>query len=341
MSLAILTLQANRLFFWPSITPKPLILSGGNWFMKHYASSVLEITLLLQSKPSLKTSKHAWLTRVSLPTSFFLERGVQQRCCPSPTLFILAVELLAIMVCNSVEVRGLNINGLNLKLSQYADDATFFLADFPSMSHLFQLLREFALFSGLSINTHKSHLLLFPPASYEGVQMVDRVKILGVTFAKEMSSEDQYRFNFEPNNLKIKAICAVWIHRNLSMEGKVTLSNSLMISLLQFQCASTITPIRAIQEFKKFQTIQQNLSTRTLSNSNSQELYPNQDGKKNFKGMPWLQRKNGETFINHPIPVPEIQNSKCSNISSPVTSIWKTSVSNSLIHRTFVMKQMI
>lgn len=80
---------------------------------------------------------------------FYPERGVRQGCCSSPSLFVLAVELLAILVRNSLEIKGLSINGFNIKLSQYAV-MRLFLKDFRLMSHLLQLIKEFATFSGLS-----------------------------------------------------------------------------------------------------------------------------------------------------------------------------------------------
>lgn len=55
-----------------------------------------------------------------------------------------------------------------------------------------------------------------------------------------MSPEDQYRYHFVPKLLKLKGICNTWIHRNLSMRGKVTLINSLMVSLVQFIQPNTI-----------------------------------------------------------------------------------------------------
>lgn len=187
---------------------------------------------------------------------FTPERGVRQGCCASPSLFTLTVELLAIMVRRSLHIRGIRVAESSYKISQYADDATFFLQDFESTEALIHLLERFTQFSGLAINFRKSHLLLLgnhrhPPTEFQGITVVDHVKILGLTFKRNISDQDQYSFNFEPSLKKINKVCQSWANRDMSLKGKATLIKSLMVSLLQYQCTCTTTPIRVIQEFKK------------------------------------------------------------------------------------------
>lgn len=187
------------------------------------------------------------------------ERGIRQGCCCSPSLFILAVELLAVMVRKAMQIKGLNLAGQEKKISQYADDASFFLQDFQSLDRLLQLLAEFASFSGLQINHHKSYLLMLghhldPPQQYKNIRIDDKVTILGITFQNMRSEKQHYDLNFAPRLEKIRKICTSWTNRNLSMKGKVVLISSLMASILQFPCSSTPTPTRVIVDFKKIIT---------------------------------------------------------------------------------------
>lgn len=185
---------------------------------------------------------------------FYPTRGIRQGCCCSPFLFDIAVELLAILVRKSEEIKGICISNQPIKISQYADDSTFFVKDPPSLKHLLRLLNNFANFSGLKINNSKSHILLLgnhlhPPTQVQDIAVVQEVNILGITFANNMTDDMQYRLNFQ-QKLTIQSICNTWWNRNLSLKGKVVLINSLMISILQYPCTCTATPKRVFAEFK-------------------------------------------------------------------------------------------
>lgn len=186
----------------------------------------------------------------------FPARGIRQGCCSSPTLFILVAELLAILVRKSLVIRGMDVAGKSFRVSQYADDSTFFVSDLESVSHLLRLLASFTKLSGLRINLQKSHLLLLgshlhPPTSVEGIKVTDKVKILGVYFKNGITEEEQYLLNYRIPLAKIRIACQAWSNRSLSLKGKVTVINSLMISLLQYPMSCTPVPMRALVEYKK------------------------------------------------------------------------------------------
>lgn len=187
---------------------------------------------------------------------FFLARGIRQGCCASPSLFTISVELLAILVRKSIEIRGISVGDSAFKISQYADDSTFFVKDFKSLDALFLLLNRFTRLSGLAVNPVKSHLLLLgnhlhPPKAYKGIAVKDRVKILGIFFKRNITDDEQYEMNFEPQLKRITQVCRAWVNRDMSLKGKTTLIQSLLISLLQFPSSATHTPIRVLAEFKK------------------------------------------------------------------------------------------
>lgn len=186
-------------------------------------------------------------------------RGIRQGCCSSPSIFVIAVELLALMIRKSIDIKGIQIADRHITISQYADDATFFVQDFASLHNLLRLLDTFASFSGLNINYHKSYLLLLghhldPPTQCEGIRITDQVKILGITFKNDMDEDQNYRLNFQPQIKKIQKVCSTWSNRTLSMKGKVLLISALMTSVLQYQCSNTTTPVRAVIEYKKIIT---------------------------------------------------------------------------------------
>ena len=58
---------------------------------------------------------------------FKLSRGAKQGCPLSPYLFMLSAEILADAIRKKQRIIGIEINGIDVKLSQYADDTTLIL----------------------------------------------------------------------------------------------------------------------------------------------------------------------------------------------------------------------
>ena len=77
----------------------------------------------------------------------------------SPYLFVLAVEIMAEAFRKNARVKGIVINGKEIKLSQYADDTTFVLnGSEESLKESLNLLDTFGKASGLRLNCSKRKL---------------------------------------------------------------------------------------------------------------------------------------------------------------------------------------
>ena len=95
---------------------------------------------------------------VFYPRFFLLAEAVDPL---SPYLFTLAVEILAIMIRNNKKIKGLRIDGLEIKLGQYADDTQIFLdGSEKALDSTLTVLKEFRSLSGLKIIMEKTKAVL-------------------------------------------------------------------------------------------------------------------------------------------------------------------------------------
>ena len=91
---------------------------------------------------------------------FKLSRGVRQGCPLSPYLFILSAEILADAIRKKQRIKGIEINGIDFKLSQYADDTTLILdGSEESFLESVILIETFGNISGLRLYIKKTEAL--------------------------------------------------------------------------------------------------------------------------------------------------------------------------------------
>ena len=81
---------------------------------------------------------------------FTIERGIRQGCPISALLFLLVVEALADKIRCSDEIQGINMEGIDIIISQLADDTTLFLKDTESIKHALKMLCHFEICAGLT-----------------------------------------------------------------------------------------------------------------------------------------------------------------------------------------------
>ena len=81
--------------------------------------------------------------------SFNLHRGCRQGDPLSPYIFILCAEILAILIRNNADIKGIIINDRETKISLYADDASLILdGSERSLMASLKILEKFAQISG-------------------------------------------------------------------------------------------------------------------------------------------------------------------------------------------------
>lgn len=191
--------------------------------------------------------------------TFYPGRGIRQGCCVSPFIFILVAEVLAAQIRQNERIRGIQLGPTEIKLTQFADDTTCVLADETSLRELISTLDLFESWSGLRINKAKTKVIS-PKLVREGstclqnMTVVSSAKILGIWLSLDNSEETTYQKNYKPILDKIRNVCESWSLRGLSLKGKVTVANALLVSLLQYPSAIIHTPQRVFREYKQIVT---------------------------------------------------------------------------------------
>ena len=91
---------------------------------------------------------------------FAVESAIRQGCPFSPLAFALAIDLLAIKIRDSKDIRGIrhwNFNDVNfdefVKIALCVDDITLFIIDETDLQCALGIFDEFSHISGLTINT--------------------------------------------------------------------------------------------------------------------------------------------------------------------------------------------
>ena len=187
---------------------------------------------------------------------FKLERGVRQGCPLSPYLFILCAEVLADAIRKHNNIKGIFVDGQEIKISLYADDTTLILdGSRASFQNSLQILEFFRAISGLRLNYKKTEALwiganagseekLCPENDLRW--MSDKVKTLGVWLSTD--PEIMLKANYEEKITKLKVSLGCWELRRLSLLGKITVLKSLIVSQLTYILSPLPTNQCAIDE---------------------------------------------------------------------------------------------
>ena len=168
---------------------------------------------------------------------FNVERETRQGDPLSPYLFILALETLFIQIRSDPSIKGFWIKHIEIKLSAYADDTTFFVKESQSLQRILKLMKEFQVFSSLTINVKKCEASWIGRAKNRTSKPVkckwtsltkSCIKILGIHFSynKALAGKE----NCHNLSLDCRTLLNIWKQRWLSLAGKIQVFKSLVAS---------------------------------------------------------------------------------------------------------------
>ena len=158
----------------------------------------------------------------------------------------------------SVFLKG-RTNGIEHRLSQYADDTTLILdGSDGSFLRAVQVLDRFRMISGLKVNFEKTKVLWVGSAKERGPIQCNKPDIswvkgkvfaLGVWFAADRNV--MLRSNYDERITKIKSVIELGQFRRLTLIGKITLIKSLLVSQLVYILTPLPTFTEALQKVNK------------------------------------------------------------------------------------------
>ena len=187
-----------------------------------------------------KGMKSAIVTNGYISAYFDLSRGIRQGDPLSALLYIIQAEPLAEHFRQNNEAKGIEIIDQNndaheLKGCQYVDDANNFIKNVQYIPYFLNKIDLFGLASGSRINKSKTIALVsqhFQDSNtcpeVDFVNAVD--KILGVPVGKGPVVQAFWANKFE----KMKKKLDFWKVRDLSLVGRVYISKSLILPLVQY-----------------------------------------------------------------------------------------------------------
>ena len=222
---------------WPAIRKAFQVSNFGDNFI-----SMMNIPF---QEPLVCASNNGYWSEFFSPT-----RGCRQGCCFSPLAFMQTVELLGAGIRQNPRIKGIIIGNEEIKAGQYADDLwASLLASPENINEMLSEIESFGDFSGLRLNTEKTNILRIgsfrdSDAEFYTIRKLywstGPITILGIKIHPDVTL--MMTENFHQLLVKIQDILGSWVHRNLTLIGRIIVVNSLVSTLFIHKMLALPTP---------------------------------------------------------------------------------------------------
>jgi len=174
----------------------------------------------------------------SISIIFLLERGVRQGCPLAPLLYVIIAQVLTTLVNDNPLIKGIEVNGMETKLSQYADDTNALLTGDNSIFELFETLKSFEHVSGALVNPTKTKALWLGSNVGRtdeplGLAWTDKdIEVLGLPIG---NSIDQNQLVWDAKVASIRQNLNPWRLSDLSLKGKIIVLKQLILPKVSYR----------------------------------------------------------------------------------------------------------
>ncbi|MCU7801464.1 MAG: hypothetical protein KZQ70_15365, partial [gamma proteobacterium symbiont of Lucinoma myriamae] len=185
---------------------------------------------------------------------FYLQRGCRQGEPLSPYLFIVCAEILAALIRNHKDIKGIKMGNTEFLISQYADDTSIILdGTKKSLENCMNVLKFYADASGLFMNIDKTSVIWIGARKNSEIRFFEEYNlcwnnseflVLGVKFPQNL--EDIVELNYRDKLESMKKIFLNWSKRILTPLGKITVIKSLALPKINHLILSLPNPSKKI-----------------------------------------------------------------------------------------------
>ena len=210
-----------------------------------FGDSFVSMLFLLFNELELCTINSGYISNF-----FHKKRGVNQGCCASPLVYTVCGEIMAHMIINNVDIKGIDLHGIKNVLAQFADDTGAFLKyESLTLNTFINVLTSVEANMGLKVSYDKTTIYrvgslygtnakLYTQKEFRWAEHGEPINTLGVKLLCDGGISPE---NYEEILIKVRNTCENWYNRTLTLTGKILVFNVLMGSLFVYKTMAMLT----------------------------------------------------------------------------------------------------